>query len=371
MGLFDNINFAASKTADSSYDLRLMDTPCDHNIRDEQPVYDLTPILTTTPYSGVSAIFNVAVESGQIDPTASILITTAFPYVNDGSFSLSQSVALDITHPIVESFVVPNPVNNFISLTYPPKTNSVSAQQVIPLDNNEITFLPFTRYNLFQLYGNIQFTNSNDIGQTILFTYYADKKKILQKNQNGSINYEFVGLNQAGQGIFRVFGQAILSTQAQIFMRYKTSLPNCPKCNATGILNDLNFDVNGRLQLVYDFSKLIQDYFKRFYTDKGSNSFDLTEGTSIPSLIGAARGDTITLESLIKAEVVNLLFQIRSKQRIQQGIQGIGLGEQISQINSIDVRAINSTDMSVRVEVTSKSGQIQQIGSVISIVGGN
>lgn len=371
MGLFDQINFAAAKTPDSSYDLRFLDTPCDHNIRDEAPTFDITPVLSTTPYSGTSSIYNVGIYSGGIDPNASFLITTQFPYINDGSFSMSQSVALDVKHPITEAIVIPDPITNNASLTYPPKTNSVSAKQIIPLDNDEITFIPFTRYNLFQLFGNIQFTTSSDIGQTILFTYYADKKKIVQTNQNGTTNYEFVGLNDKGQGIFRVFGRALLSTQAQIFIRYKTIINLCPKCLGVGTLNDLNFDINGRLQLVYDFSKLIQDYFKRFYTDKGSNVFDLTEGTSIPSLIGSAKGDTLTLEALIKAEVVNLLFQIRSKQKIQQGIQGIGLGEQVAQINSIAVRAINATDISIRIEVLSKSGQIQQIGSIISIAGGN
>lgn len=368
MGLFDNINFAAAKTNDSSYDLRFLDTPCDHNIRDEQPVFDITPVLTNTPYSGTSSIFNVAVASGQIDPNESFIITTQFPYVNDGSFSMSQSIVLNTSTPIIESITVPDPISNIVSLTYPPKTNSVSAQQVLQLSNDEITYTDFTRYNLFQLYGNIQFTNSNDIGSTILFSYYADKKKITQKNQSGADNYRFEGLNAKNQGVFTVFGRALLSTQATLFVRYKTSQSNCPKCNGTGILNDINFDVNGRLQLVYDFSKLIQDYFKRFYTDKGSNSFDLTEGTSIPGLIGAAQGNTLTLEALIKAEVINLLFQIRDKQKIQQGIQGIGLAEQIAQINSIDVRAVNTTTLQVRIEVLSKSGKIQQIGSIISMI---
>jgi len=371
MGLFENINFDAASTPDSSYDLRFMDTPCDHNIRDEQPVYSLQPIITTTVYSGTDVIYNVSTYSGAIDPEASFLITTQFPYINDGSFSVSQGVFLNTKDPIVESIVVPSPITNNVSLTYPPKTNSVSAKQLISLSNNEITYIPFTRYNLYQLFGNIQFTNSNDIGQTILFSYFADKKPIIKTNQDGTSNYNFEGLNSQGQGIFRIFGRAILSTRAQIFIRYKTAINNCPKCAGAGILNDINFDVHGRLQLVYDFSKLIQDYFKRFYTDKGSNSFDLTEGTSIPSLIGAAKGDTLTLESLIKAEVVNLLFQIRSKQKIQQGIQGIGLAEQIAQINSIAVRALNATDISISIEILSKSGQIQQIGSTISIAGGN
>jgi len=370
MGIFDQINFNVVSSPDSSYDLRFMDTPCDHFIRDEAVTFDISPILVNAPYSGTSTIFGAINFNGQIDPNASFIITTQFPYVPDGSFSMRQCIPLDVNNPVVETFTVPTDISNMVNLAFPPRTNTVTAQQVLTLGNNEITYIPFTRYNLFQLYGNIQFTNPLDAGATIKFAYLADKKKIPPTNQDGTVNYTYNGLNSQGQGVFTVYGKSILSTQAQLYLRYKTQIQVCPKCLGAGTLNDLNFDQHGRLQLVYDFSKMIQDFFKRFYTDKGSNIFDLTEGTAIPTLIGKA-GDPLTLQSLVQAEVINLLFQIRAKQKVQQGIQGIGLAEQIAQINSIKVQAINATDISVVISVTSKSGQTQQLGSIISTVGGN
>jgi hypothetical protein len=371
MGLFDDINFNAEPSPNSSLDLRLLDTPCDHRIRDEQVNLDVISLLTNTPVSGNHVTYNIASYAGQIDPEASVTFTTNFPYVNDGSFSMSQSVVLNIATPITEEIIVTSPVSNLVSLKFPPKTNSVTAKQKIVLSNDEIVYQPFTRYNLYQLYGQIEFTNVADVGSTIIFSYYADKKRINAVNLDKTINYEFVGMNNKNQGVFRLYGRALLSTRPTLFVRYRTTQPNCPKCLGVGQLNDLNIDRSGRLQLVYDFSKLIQDYFKRLYTEKGSNPFDATDGTNLPTMVGIAKGDGLLMQSLVQAEVVNLLFAIRQKQRNQQGIQNISLAEQIAQINNIEVRSISPTDISVRIEVLSKSGKIEQIGSTVSLISGS
>jgi hypothetical protein len=369
MGLFDIINFNVASSADSSYDVRLLDTPCDHHLRDEAVNFDISPVISNTPYSGTGTIFNVSTFNGSIDPNAFFFINTQFPYVNDGSFSLRQGVPNASGTTVTETFVIPSGSAANITLMYPPQTNTVACQQIVSLPNNEITFLPFVRYNLYQLYGNIQFTDALDAGSTVQFTYMADKKKIIPTNQDGTLNWSYEGLNQFGQGVFKVYGRPLLSTQAQLYVRYTTKLQSCPKCAGEGILNDLNFDGNGRLQLVYDFSKLIQDYFKRLYTIKGSNSFDISEGTEIQSLIGAMKGDTLTLDALIKSEVINLLYSIRNKQSIQQGIQGIGLGEQIAQIDSVDVTSPTSTSLKIVVSVSSLAGITQQVSSTITIGG--
>jgi len=262
---------------------------------------------------------------------------------------------------------VADPIITRKRLRYPPKVNSVTAKQKIVLSNNEVTFLDFTRYNLYQLPGQIEFINSNDVGETILFSYLADKKTTIEKNKDQTPNYKFEGFNAAGKGVFTLYGRFFLSTRAQIFIRYKTTIDRCPKCAGTGYLNDINFDSRGRIQLVYDFSKLIQDFFKRMNTQKGSNSFDVSEGTDIPNTIGLAGADRELAETLIKTEIVNLLFSIRDKQKLQRNVQGIGLAEQIERINSIEVRSINATDMTVAIEVVSKSGRIEQLSSTVSI----
>ena len=381
MGIFDIINFNVVSSADLSWDLRLLDTPCDHKLRDEAVNYDISPVISNTPYSGNDTIFNVATFSGGIDPNASLTITTQYPYANDGSFSIRQGVPNPTGTVITENIIVPpaiqisgtaaSGISSNITLMYPPQTNTVDAEQIITSPNGESISIPFTRYNLFQLYGNVQFTDPLDAGSVIQFTYMADNKKITQTNQDGTINWVYNGLNQAGQGVWTIYGRAFPSTQAQLYIRYKTVLQACPKCAGQGMLNDLFLDANGRFQEVYDFSKMLQDFFKRFFTQLGSNTFDLSEGTDIPSLIGTAKGDSVTLDTLIKTEIIDLITTIRNKQATQTNIQTLGLGEQIAQVNSVSVTSPTSTSLQVIISVTSMSGATQQISTTITIGGGN
>ena len=132
-------------------------------------------------------------------------------------------------------------------------------------------------------------------------------------------------------------------------------------------MNDVGFTSNGRIQLVYDFSKLIQDFFKRFNTQRGSDALNPNIGTDVTRLIGIAKSDGVLTEAFIRNEVVNLLYGIRNKQLTQVGLQSISPGEQIAQINRVDVRALNATDFDVRIEVLSKSGLTQQLKSKVTI----
>ena len=155
------------------------------------------------------------------------------------------------------------------------------------------------------------------------------------------------------------------SNKSSLLLTYKTTVNKCPKCAGTGELNDLNFDKIGRLEIVHDFSKLIQDFFKRALTQLGSNPFDSNEGTSMDSLIGIAKGDGLVLDDLVKTELVNLLYRIRAKQETQSDLQGISLAEQIAQINSINVRVVDTNTIYVTVDVLSKSGQTNQLSATI------
>jgi len=369
MGIFDQINFNVPKTPDSSFDLRLLDVACDHRIRDEELDFNITPILSPPTFSGTSTVYGNKMFEAEIDPDASTTVKTQNEFVNDGNTSIYQFVETTTANPIEQEITVPEATINRQRLLYPPKTNTVTAKEKVTLENGDIIYRAFTDYNLFQLSGQVQFTKLSDAGKVIVFKYLSDKKKIIEKNKNQSLNYKFEGRDADRRGIFTIYGRSLLSTQTQLFIRYKTTIDRCPKCAGTGALNDLNFDGNGRLQLVYDFSKLIQDFFKRFNTQKGSNLFDITEGTNMSSSIGLAGQDRFLLDNIIKSEVVNLLFAIRDKQRAQSDIQGIALGEQIQQINRIDVQSINATDISLTIEVLSKSGAIEQISSTVSAVG--
>jgi hypothetical protein len=363
MGILDGINFNAAATPGTSIDYRLLDAPCDHLVRNELVSdFEISDLLKNMPYSGNSSIYNNIPYSASIDPDASTLIKTSLRYVNDGSFAMFEKI--DPTQIITENMQIED-ISTYINLQYPPMTNTVKAKLKVFVNDTDYRLIDFNRYTLSQLYGQVKFNDSNDIGQQVVFYYYPDKKNILIKNPQQVNNYEFVGYDQNNRGIFRLYGRALTSTNATILFRYRTDVNSCTKCLGTGAVNDIVFDANGRIQEVYDFSKMIQDFFKRLLTAKGSNILDLNEGSQIGLATGIAKSNPSLLESLIKNQVIEVLSSIRTKQGLQKNLQGISLAEQIYQINRVDVRSINTTDIGVEIEVLSMSGQTEQIKALI------
>jgi hypothetical protein len=332
-----------------------------------QPFASGTTVIDGQLPTLFGSVYNLFNYNTDLSPTSSTIIKTQTLMINDGSLVVNQTISQNTTTPINEETTVPSDLNQVYYLKYPPKTNSVTAKEkiYIPGTNGVFKYVNFNRYTLSQLYGNIEFTNSADIGSEITFTYLADRKKMFPKNQDGTPNYEMIGVDQKKNGIINIYGRGILSNKAKLMLTYKTDSVNCPKCLGKNVLNDFNFDSNGRIQLVFDFSKLIQDFFKRVLTEIGSDIFDRNYGSSITSLIGVAKADGLVLSNYLKTDIINVLYGIRSKQVIQQNIQGLSLGEQIQQINSIDVKMLNVTDVEVIVSVLSKSGQTAQINTVV------
>ena len=363
MGILDNINFATPPSPTTSTDFRLLDTTCDHLIRNEAvPDFDIDSLAQPAIYSEPFVIYNNFSYSDQINPDASVIIKTKYPYVNTGSLVLYQTIDSTTTSPVEETFIVSEEIGTVYPMAFPPRTNSVSAKQKIFVNSTDYRLVDFTNYVLSQLYGKIQFTNADDAGTEIVFSYLADKKQINPVNLSTNlVNYEILDPDQNGLAVIKIYGRALVSTKSKIILRYATNISSCIKCFGKGILNDIFFDYNGKIQEVYDFSKMIQDFFKRLLTIKGSNPFDPNEGTAVTAYIGMAKTDGFVLSDLIKSDIVNLIYSIRDKQNLQGNLQGISLAEQIAQVNDIAVRVSSPTDINVIVEVVSKSGRIQQI----------
>ena len=363
MGILDNINFLTPPSPETSTDFRLLDTTCDHLIRNENSTdFNIDDLLDPANYSVPYVMYNNFSYGGQINPDATTIIKTKYPYVNTGSLTVSQVIDSTTSTPVEETFIVSELVGDIYPMAFPPKTNSVSAKQKIYVNDNDFRLVPFTSYVLSQLFGRIQFTNVDDAGTEVIFTYLADKKRIYPVDLSTNLaNYEVLGEDQNGRAIIKIYGRALVSTKSKIVLRYGTDQRSCTKCAGAGILNDIFFDYNGKIQEVYDFSKMIQDFFKRLLTIKGSSPFDPNEGTSVTAYVGMAKTDGFVLSDLIKSDIVNLIYTIRDKQNLQGNLQGISLAEQIAQVNDISVRISSPTDMEVIVEVVSKSGLIQQI----------
>ena len=365
--IFDQINFDVLPTSASSKDIRLLDTPCDHIVRNEVVVFDITPVISPQAYSGSGVVYSNQINYNQaFQNDAFIYINTQLPYVDGGNIGIYQKAVSSFSTPVIEQITIPNPINTLISLQYPPLMNSFSVKlQTYYLSTGQTTYTPYYNYSMAQLEGRIQFSNANDAGKTVIFNYVADKKLIPRLGRYGVPNYEYVGLNQQGQGVFKVYGRAFLSTNTLLYLQYTTLQGTCSKCAGAGMVNDFFFDRNGRVQMVYDFSKLIQDFFKRFLTIKGSNPFDLTDGTIANDLVGLAMANQDFIETTLKTEIIDLISNIRNKQASQVGFQTISPAEQISRVNRVTILAINVTDLQVTIEVVSMSGQTQQIQQLV------
>lgn len=365
--IFDQINFNILPSSASSQDIRLLSVNCDHAVRNEVVVFDISPLIGTQSYSGSGVVYsNQIVYNQSILGDAFIYINTKLPYLNNGNISIFQQAVSTFANPVIEEITIPNPINTLINLQYPPLMNSLSAKlKTYYLSNGQTTYAPYYQYSVAQLEGKVQFNNPADIGKTILFNYVARKKRIPNMGRYNIPNYEYVGLNQQNQAIFKIYGRSILSTNTLLYLAYTTTQPFCSKCAGTGVVNDFFFDRNGRVQMVYDFSKLIQDFFKRFLTIKGSNPFDLSDGTIASSLVGLAIANQDFIETTLKGEIVDLIANIRNKQASQVGFQTISPAEQIARVNRVTIVAQNVTDLLVTIEVVSLSGQTQQIKQII------
>ena len=80
MGIFDNINFNIPPSTTSSRDFRLLDTTCDHLVRNESVSnFNINALSTSINYSGNSALYNNFAYNTQIDPSSSTIIKTQLP----------------------------------------------------------------------------------------------------------------------------------------------------------------------------------------------------------------------------------------------------------------------------------------------------
>jgi hypothetical protein len=338
-------------------------------------------------------VYNNGTVFSDIDPDAYVYVVTLNPLANTSVqlFELPDS-SLDI--PIVEYYTVPSGLNTTVQLSFPPVPNTTSAQQVEnsidEFGQPQTIYYPFNNYNISQLFGIIQFTNIADAGTpassgvpatpftpaipptigippaVVQFSYVGDIRQIFPKDKNYETNWQFLGYNQQGQGVFQIFGRAFLASGSNLVIRYNTISQACPMCGGANYRNDLELNSHNRFYLVSDFSKLIQDFFKRFLTTQGSNPFDPNDGTLVPTYVGMGKNNPSLITSLITGDVVNLVTYIRQKQATQTIVQGISLAEQLSQINQLTVVRTGATAVTVNLDMQSLSQATAQIQTLVN-----
>ena len=390
-GIFSQINLDASPTVASTLDYKFLDTPCTHPILNEEVVVNFLPSGLAV-YSG-SSLYSDGVIYSDIDPDSSVFVVTIYPLANT-SVQLFELPDSSLDNPIIESFTVPSGLTQTFQLSFPPVPNATSAQQVTTsvdeFGQPQVVYFPFNNYNISQLFGIIQFTNLADAGlpassgvpatpftpaipptvgvppAVVQFSYVGDIKQIFPKNKNYETNWQFLGYNQKGQGVFQIFGRAFLASGSNLLLRYNTISQACPMCGGSNYRNDLQLNSHNRFYLVSDFSKLIQDFFKRFLTTKGSNPFDPNDGTLIPTYVGMGKNNPNLITSLITSDVVDLVTYIREKQAVQATVQGISLAEQLSKITQLTVIRNGATAVNVNLDMQSLSQATAQIQTTVN-----
>ena len=372
MGLFDNVNTKVKRSPNSTIDLRLLDTSCNHQLIDETLTYNSVDLFGLAAYGSGPSFSSGPVYSG-FDPSKFVYVQTKYPYVKNNFLTFLEKSYSTYDTPIEEVVTLPSLTASFpfsYKLLYPPKPNSLSIKYVLVtnsvncgIDDIQTTYKPFVNYNVAQLSGLVRFTNQHDINAKVIISYVAQPRSVTQKTKEQIPNYEFVGFGKNNIGIFKVYARSFHSINSTLSIRYTTLSDFCPRCAGKDEVNDLQFDDNGRVTLVYDFLKLIQDYFKNLLTSLSSNPFNSNDGSLFPYYVGLKKINALYIDQKIKEEFLGVLKKVRAKQKIQGPIQGISDAEQIAVIEQLKVYTANTTDVNVEMTVQSKSRDVALLQS--------
>lgn len=120
---------------------------------------------------------------------------------------------------------------------------------------------------------------------------------------------------------------------------------------------DLSFDSQGRVDLVRDTNKLVQDVHKIIQTTRGYDPFDPRYGLTIStSAIGRPQSNPM-LTSQVQAELQEQLDRLRKEQVALSGRQVITAEETIKQIDNVTVEQ-DTTDprqINITIELTTQA----------------
>lgn len=198
--------------------------------------------------------------------------------------------------------------------------------------------------------------------------------KSLQVKKNGfvilpdSVEFGYV-VEEPTPGIKRiVFKKPIKSSNDFFELTYITNVGDCPKCSGGSYLFDYAVDALGRVVLVKDNEKLIQDITKGVLTIKGTNPYHPWYGTILDTLVGSKIADFEKLKLIISQDVQDLFSNIKDLQIQQVEVQDVTDKERVEQLISVNTTrpdASNPTLVSVSITYRNRAGNIREIQRVI------
>ena len=156
-------------------------------------------------------------------------------------------------------------------------------------------------------------------------------------------------------------------------MTYSVQKEFCPKCRGLRIHNDHSYSSLGKVVMVENEEKLLQEVKKGITTVLGSNPFHAWIGTEITTLIGSKVFNVDFISNRISQEVVTYLEKYLEVQIQQSQYQVISDREAFLRILSIDVEPQWEIDVSywvITIIFRNRSGEDMVFEKKTEIPGG-
>lgn len=159
--------------------------------------------------------------------------------------------------------------------------------------------------------------------------------------------YGYGNSGPQGQRLMLKFKKRQKSNDDFYELSYYTTVGWCPKCNSLSIYFDWVFDDRGRLFMIKNEEKLIQDVIKGTLTVKGSNTYHTWYGTILDTLIGGKLANFSSsqgissqrnLQVLLGNDVTTFLNNLKKLQLQQKSVQTVTDKELLDQIILISVQ---------------------------------
>lgn len=138
-----------------------------------------------------------------------------------------------------------------------------------------------------------------------------------------------------------VFRRKLRSYDDIMQLTYQTTESNCRRCHGKRLYFDLDLDSAGRLKIVVDESKLVQDLRKGVLTVRGTNRYANWYGTALITFIGTKVSRPEVVAMRMQREVSQFVDSLMKMQIRQAQVQPSTLREMILQILGVEARALD------------------------------
>jgi hypothetical protein len=164
------------------------------------------------------------------------------------------------------------------------------------------------------------------------------------------------------------FKKPLKSSNDFFELTYITVVGDCPKCDGSSRYFDFAIDSLGRLVILRDNEKLIQDISKGILTEKGSNPYHPWYGTVISNLVGSKLTDFQRLRLIISQDVQEFINNIKDLQNQQADVQELTDKERVEQLISVQASRpdlSNPTLVTISITYRNRAGNLREIQKTV------